>query len=100
MKYTDIPMPEKCKKAHSEYNAWLISAAKEKVRKQVETTKKELKETSRQVGKDTKRIVDQADSTGNKVKDSFFKFLEKNFFSSGSETDSDEDSERFEISEE
>lgn len=98
--YTDIPMPEKCKKAHSEYNAWLISAAKEKVRKQVETTKKELKETSRQVGKDTKRIVDQADSTGNKVKDSFFKFLEKNFFSSGPETDSDEGSERFEISEE
>ena len=87
--YADVPMPEKCKKAHNEYNSWLIAETKEKFKKQIETTKNELKETSRQVEKDTKKIVDQADSTGNKVKDSFFKFLEKNLFSSGADSDSD-----------
>lgn len=88
--YKNVPMPEKCKKAHSEYNSWLIEETKNKFKKQIESTKKELKETSRQVEKDTKKIVDQADSTGNKVKDSFFKFLEKNFF--GSDSSSAEDS--------
>ena len=82
--YKSVPMPEKCKKAHSEYNSWLIEETKSKIKKQVESTKKELKETSRQVEKDTKKIVDQADSTGNKVKDSFFKFLEKTFFGADS----------------
>lgn len=90
--YKNVPMPEKCKKAHSEYNSWLITETKKKFKKQIETTKNELKETSRQVEKDTKKIVDQADSTGNKVKDSFFKFLEKNLFSSDSETGTTEDS--------
>ncbi len=89
--YTNVPMPEKCKKAHSEYNSWLISETKEKFKKQIETTKNELKETSRQVEKDTKKIVDQADSTGNKVKDSFFKFLEKNLFSSDADSELDSD---------
>lgn len=91
--YKNVPMPEKCKKAHSEYNSWLIAETKEKFKKQIESTKNELKETSRQVEKDTKKIVDQADSTGNKVKDSFFKFLEKNLFSSDLTEDTTANSE-------
>lgn len=91
--YKNVPMPEKCKKAHSEYNSWLIAETKEKFKKQIESTKNELKETSRLVEKDTKKIVDQADSTGNKVKDSFFKFLEKNLFSSDLTDDTTANSE-------
>lgn len=79
--YKTIPMPEKCRKAHDEYNKWVLAQAKEKLNKKIEDTKKEYKDTTDQLKEDSKKITDQAESTGNKLKDSLFKFLEKNFSS-------------------
>lgn len=87
--YTTVPMPEKCRKAHDEYNKWVVTQAKEKFNKKIEDTKKEYKDTTDKVKEDSKKITDQAESTGNKIKDSLFKFLEKNL----SDTDSEQESE-------
>ncbi len=86
--YTDVPTPEKCRKAHDEYNAWLVSETKAKLKKKVDSTKKEIKSTSKKVEKKTKKIAEKATDTGNKLKDSFFQFVDENF---NNDTDSSSD---------
>ncbi len=90
--YKTVPMPKKCREAHEEYNKWVLEQTKAKFKKTIDSVKKGYKDTSDQVKEDTKKITEQAESAGHKVKDSFFKLLEKNF-SDKAEADDSEDIE-------